>query len=77
MAEQVADDSLPLVTDKTNVQIFNVIFLQIKYLNTVIFLSTSIIYDKIIIDIFHIRCVISPQDFVSWADNISDTKIDM
>lgn len=76
MAEQVADDNLPLVTDQTNVQIFNVIFLQIKYLNTVIFLSASI-YDKIIIDIFHIRCVISPQDFVSWADNISDTKIDM
>lgn len=76
MAEQVADDNLPLVTDQTNVQIFNVIFLQIKYLNTVIFLSASI-YGKIIIDIFHIRCVISPQDFVSWADNISDTKIDM
>lgn len=45
MAEQVADDNLPLVTDKTNVQIFNVIFLQIKDLNTVIFLSASI-YDK-------------------------------
>jgi len=61
MAEQVADDNLPLVTDKTNVQIFNAIFFQIKYSNTVIFLSACI-YDKIIIDIFHIRCVISPQD---------------